>query len=153
MIGKFLRATGVIDGVKGAFSAIGGAISTAIGWFDNVASAISTVVGWVSNLIGKLGSIRWPSPPGWLSSMFGSNPIADMYATPASAYGKFAAGDPAGFLRLASTPSAPAAPAMNVNITINGAIDPRGTADQIRGLLNHDERVRGLTTAGASAWR
>ncbi|MFW0790105.1 hypothetical protein [Gordonia sp. CPCC 205333] len=60
-IAAFNRAKSVASSV---FSAIGSVI-------DTVANAISTVVGWVQNLISAISNISWPSPPGWLSGLFG----------------------------------------------------------------------------------
>ncbi len=83
-----LRA--IVGAVFGAVRAIiGGAIGVVVGHFNRVRAvgasvfgavrsiistvgdAISTVVGWVQNLISAISNISWPSPPGWLSSMFG----------------------------------------------------------------------------------
>lgn len=150
---QVLTGSRAVNGLKTAFGAVRGAVSAAVGVFNTVRNAISSVVGMVSSLIGALGSIRWPSPPSWLSSMFGEDASMFGVVTGTPAIGgmmQAAASDPGGFLRLAtSRPAAPATtPATVVNINVSGAIDPRATADQIRGILRDDSRTRGLTTAG-----
>ena len=149
LIGIVGRVAGILAGV------LVGAISSAMSWFQRIADAISSVVSWVNNLIGALGRIHWPKPPSWLGSMFGSgdNPGLMLAAADSNqiAYGRFAAGGLVGMLGQA--PSNPA-PATTVNITVNGALDPRAVAEQIRGILRDDDRARGLGVAAGRgvAW-
>lgn len=137
---EFGLAIGVVNRVRGAISAAKGA-------FDTVRGAISGVVSMVQRLIGALGSIRWPKPPSWLSAIF-SAPDDIMTGTPTTGGGMTtAAAGSAGFLRTAASigPSSTTV----VNINIEGAMDPRAVAEQIRSVLRSDSRTRGLATAGA----
>ncbi|QDF17432.1 tape measure protein [Gordonia phage Coeur] len=75
----------VFNRVRSVGQSVFGAIRSVI---DTVGSAISTVVGWVQSLISAISNISWPSPPGWLSSIFGGldpalMPGAAAYMTPA----------------------------------------------------------------------
>ena len=137
--------------------ALAGALRAAIGLFQSVASTISTVVGWVNRLISAIASIRWPSPPSWLGSVLGeANPALSLMASSGDvqtiAYGRFAQAGPLGSIGQAGPTLAP--PTV-VNINVEGALDPRAVAEQIRGVLRADARTRGLTPAagGESIWR
>lgn len=150
---QVMAGTRAFTAIKGALSAVKGAISGAVSAFNKVKSAISSVVTIVSTLIGKLGSIKWPSPPAWFGKVFGSFdwPDAPAPTTGTPAPGgmlKAAATDVGGFLKVATAASPPSTGDTVINLTVNGAIDPRSTAEQIRRILRDDARTRGLTTSG-----
>lgn len=91
-----------------------------------IISAIQSLIGWISN-------IRWPSPPGWLSSL---NPFS--LTTPA----------PAGLGATAAPTSAAFMPrGQTVNITIHGAIDPVETGKQVRAAIRRSDRALGISAA------
>ena len=52
-------------------------------------SAISSIIGFVQRLISAISSIRFPSPPSWLTSLFGgeyaAGPGVTAFMTPPSA--------------------------------------------------------------------
>lgn len=136
VISNVMSIMTVIIGVIGRVAAVlVGALATGlakgISLFNRVASAISTVVSWVSNLIGKLTSIRWPSPPGWLSSLFGGgiDPF-DFGPGPGGpgAPGGMTTAAPSDFgwlraARGADTVSAPGGDTVvNVNVSVSGAL-------------------------------
>lgn len=153
---QVMTGTKAFAALKTGMGAIKGAISSAQAAFAAVRSAIQSVVGVVSALIGALASIRWPKPPAWLGNMFGEDATlgidlpTPVRGTPSPGGMLTAASsDAAGLLRggpalLLSAPSAGPV----VNITVNGALDPRGVADEIRRVLRDDSRTRGLTTSG-----
>lgn len=129
-------------------------------WFRNAVNAIGDAFMWVVDkikaVISWIGRIRWPSPPGWVSKLFDGGP-AELFTVPPEALQMSARVVPVHNLDLAATtgPSvaglgalgvgaAPAAGATTINnFTINGAIDPQATADQIRGILDNTARSRG----------
>lgn len=148
--------TRALSAIKGAFNVVRGAISAAGDAFNAIRSAIGGVVSMVSNLIGKLASIRWPSPPAWLGRMFGEDATLATLSMPQVTTGTYrppstslqaARGDAAGIMRAANV-AARGATMGTVNITINGAVNPRETAESIRKILRADARTRGLATAG-----
>lgn len=166
---QVMTGTRAFNAIKGAISTVRGAISSAVGAFNTVKGAIQSVINTVRNLIGAISSIRWPSPPAWLGKVFGqADDGPDMPDTPrlfrgrpqSGANGGYslqaaAGGNAAGLIRMASNaPRAGAAAAPVINITVNGAIDTRGTAEAIRKVLRDDARTRGLASAGGDRlWR
>ena len=136
------------------------AISTGVSAFARIVGAVNAVIGairscisWVGGLISKLSSIK---APGWLSRFF-SEGQEGIFFGPVSPGGLVtaAAAPPPALMRLASPAmTASGGSVTNVNITVNGALDPIAVADQIKGIMNSDARIRGLTTAkGGSLWR
>ncbi|WP_069160082.1 hypothetical protein [Nocardia altamirensis] len=129
--------------------------------FEAIRSAITAVVNAVRSLLSVLGSLRWPSPPSWLKKFFGGR-AAELTAIPTGAdvvrflptgFDAFAAPGPE--LRAAAptlagwvgaVAAAPPPQVTNIHITINGAVDPQSTAQQIQRVL----RARNITV-GASA--
>ena len=85
--------SGVINTVVGVFQrvqAVGGAVFGAVaGAARAFGSAVSSIIGFVQSLISAIASIRFPSPPSWLTSMFGgeyaAGPGLTGYMTPPSA--------------------------------------------------------------------
>ncbi|MFC9895042.1 hypothetical protein ACFVMC_15260 [Nocardia sp. NPDC127579] len=153
------RFGSIVDRIPGWVSGAASAARTA---FAAIASAIQTVVNAVQSLIGLLGSIRFPSPPSWLSRFFGG-PAAELVgiSTGADAFMRFL---PQGFdtfaapgpeLAAAAPPlmgwaaaasAGPPPQITNVTINVSGAVDPQATALQIERML----RSRNITV-GASA--
>ena len=92
---------------------------------------ISSVVDWI-------GNIDWPEPPQWMQDA--ANGIGGAIGA------VFRATDPrVGFM---TDPGArgPAAPTSVVNVTINGAVDPTGTAQQLRRIQTRYAVVTGNPT-------
>ena len=115
--------------------------------FDRVASAVSAVIGWISR-------IRFPKPPSWLR--FGASPAFAPTALLTAAAGPTANVSAFSTPRIDAGPVAAgssAEPSVTINNTINvdGALDPRAVADQIRGILSDVDRARGSKTAGRLA--
>lgn len=136
------------DWIAGVFSAIvtriGDVFSSAFGIAKRVVDAmlapINAVIGAIQSLIGWIGSIKFPSMPGWMSAL---NPFS-MSVTPA---GAFAVSSPA------TSPFGPAgAPRVasritNVSIVVNGAVDPVATGRQIGRTLRVADRAIGISNA------
>ena len=149
-------AKGAIDRFKSAgttaFNVVKGAV-------NGVKNAIDWLVGAIRNVISWIGRIRFPSPPGWMSNLFGGFGAAEFTFQPANAmrfvpdaYQAFAARGPeltaaasfgpVGSAILGGMGGNNTTNVTNVNITVEGAIDPVGTANQIRKLLGDtDKRV------------
>lgn len=163
---QVMAGTKAFGAIKSAIGAVRGAISGAVAAFSTVKAAIQSVIGTVSALIGALASISWPSPPAWFGKVFGEDATLTMPTlTPALPRLVTGVPRPPVMLHAANgiTGSSGTAPAVAhagsagdvvVNITVNGAIDSRQTAEQIRKILRDDARTRGLTTAGGyGLWR
>ena len=163
-----MTGTRAFNAIKGAISTVKGAISSAVGAFNTVKGAIQSVINTVRNLIGAISSIRWPSPPAWLGKVFGqADDGPDMPDTPRPYRGRprpgggggyslhaAAGGSAASIMRMAANMPTGGSAAPVINITVNGAIDTRGTAEAIRKVLKDDARTRGLTSAGGERqWR
>jgi hypothetical protein len=101
---------------------------------DAIWSAIQRVISAIQSLISWITHIKWPSVPKFLSKIPGS-PFA--YGLPASA-SRFAYAQGAGGAQARSSSSAG-----GVTFIIQGAVDPEGTARQIRRLLDAHDRRQG----------
>ena len=66
---------GVFQRVQSVGSSVFGAIAGAARAFG---SAVSSIIGFVQSLISAIASIRFPSPPSWLTSIFGADATAGM---------------------------------------------------------------------------
>lgn len=107
--------------------------------WDALTAPIRAVIGFVQNLIDKISNIHWPDPPDWVKSLGSAAggvlshilPRTAGRATPSTATG---------------SPSAIASPGqiVNLNVTVNGAVDPMATAQQISSLLGNRARVLGI---------
>lgn len=174
-----------------AMRAVGSAIQSVIGFIGNIISRVRSVgpafstamsaaaaavrilmapinglIGLIRRVIGAIGSIRFPSPPAWMSRITGAAAGATALM-PAAPFRFMAA--PTTFsatpeITAARSPSlADIAGGMiggstggrveidnSVHITVDGSgiVDPRRVADAIRKALADDNRGRGLTTAG-----
>lgn len=154
---------GAINGAKTVINGFKSAGTTAFnivkGAVNGVKNAIDWLVGAVRNVINWIGRIRFPSPPGWMSSLFGGFGAAEFTFQPAQAmrfvpdaYQAFAARGPeltaaasfgpVGSAILGGMGGNNTTNVTNVNITVEGAIDPVGTANQLRKMLSDtDKRV------------
>lgn len=159
--------SGAIDNVIATFEtfrSIGESVWNAIrGAIDLVGGAINTIIGFVQNLINALSNIRFPSPPGWLSDMFGSAAVPQLVGVPPVAgLFRFLPPSPMGFAAgypdLTAAGPAPSLGAVvgtgsqpiyvtNVSVTVQGAIDPQGTAQQIKNMLTGRDRTVGAAAA------
>ncbi|WP_148310179.1 hypothetical protein [Nocardia otitidiscaviarum] len=144
------------------FQSIGSSVFDAVrSAVDLVGGAINTVISFVQRLISAISSIKFPSPPSWLTSVFGGPtpelvgvpsysdivrflpPVFDRYAAPGP---ELTAASPSLLGWAGGAGSLTAPQITNVTITVEGAVDPQATALQIERLL----RGRNVTV-GASA--
>ena len=143
---QVVTSSKAVSGLRTAFGAIQGALSAASNAFNAVRSAIAAVAGAVATLVSRLASIRWPSPPAWFGRVFGEDftyPKPPPPGVPGIPQRVYASADyPAALMSQYRGSGAV------VNITINGALDARETAEQIRKVLRADARTRGLVSAG-----
>lgn len=130
---------------------------------------VRAIIGVVQSLIDRIRSISFPSPPAWVSSLFGHNVHGhdSLLGVPEdSQVFRFMAPPPMTF---GGTPDLTAASSLasmvgafgqvggsgrvevdnSVHITVDGSgiVDPRRVADAIRQALTDDGRTRGLTPA------
>ncbi|WP_051461410.1 hypothetical protein [Tomitella biformata] len=158
-VGQLLDKVG---GVGGIFE---GAMNIAKGAVDLLLAPIRAVIDLVSSLIGWIGRIKFPSPPSWISDLFGAGGADGLNMVPAALdYTRFYPAAPATFaapqpeLTAAASPLAGLASlaggggttnVTNVNITVDGSgiVDPRRVAAEIRDVLALDASTRGLTPA------
>lgn len=158
-------AINIIKGVFNSVKAVGtGAFNAIKAVIDGVGNAISTVIGWIQSLIGWLGNISWPSPPGWLTGLFGSDMGAEFKAVP-SGVDSFLRFLPEPHLGMASVGPELTAASMNpsfgrvtrgggpsvsqtvVNITIEGALDPVAVGRQVEKVVNKFNTTVGNSNA------
>ncbi|AWY04762.1 tail length tape measure protein [Gordonia phage Emperor] len=164
--------TDAVSTVAGAIGRIlGGALDRIRSVFDRafgfarsiiraVGDAIDWVVGLVRGLIDWIGRLRWPSPPSWLTSIFGGGP-AEFMAVPtmaAAPWENFAAAgpelsaaraDPLSMLaRIAAPTRAGAATIINVRVDGSGIVDPARVADAVTSALRSTAVARGTSPAG-----
>lgn len=118
------RATSMIGGVVSAVGRISGAIRGAIGWVKNLFSVKAP--GWLGKVFGMGGT------GGEILHSFGTGDGLAMGATGGVSLGRIASGGKA---------SAPQV--TNVNVTINGALDPIAVGRQVRDVLNKYDRSQG----------
>ena len=144
---EFGTAIAVVGRVRGVISAAADA-------FNVVRGAIAGVVAMVGSLINALSSIHWPSPPAWLGKVMGEDAtMIGFTGVPAPGGLLQAAPGPGGFLGGGINIPTPSTTVVNINV--EGAVDPRSVAEQIRTILRDDARTRGLAYAGAGvkAWQ
>ena len=118
-------AANVIDSAwnlgKFGFAAIANAVASIARAFQSVVAACKDAIAWVQQLLNVLGKIKIPKLP----KLPGLGKVAPSYTLPTARVAGAAATSGAG----------------EVTINIYGAIDPEGTARQIRRLLvSHDRR-------------
>lgn len=158
--------SGAINGIVTAFDTVrstGESVFNAVrSVVDAVGNAINAVIGFVRNLINAISNIRFPSPPSWLSDLFGGAATPALVGVPPAAglfrflpplVTGFAAAPPD--LTAASLSSlggafagSQAAPVItNITVNVNGAVDPQATAQQIKNILTGRDRTVGAAAA------
>lgn len=103
--------------------------------WNALTAPIRGVVNWVQSLIDKIASIHWPEPPGW---------VKDLGSAIGSVFGRAIIGGRPDVVEPV-TSTAPSQ-TININVTVNGAVDPMTTARQISSLLGNRARVLGIGT-------
>jgi phage-related protein len=152
----------VRDGVAGAWE---DAKNVALGVWNAVKDAIQGVIDFVGRLIDKITGIRFPSPPGWMTSLFGGSGEAEfrflspdiMRFTPDvfqrfdAAPAQLTAASSAGLGLGTSFSNGSSGNVVQhnttVHITVEGALDPLSTAKQITQLLKQQGITVGSTNA------
>lgn len=126
-----------------------GAINAVIGWWNgltnSIQSGIDRIVGWFlsipSKISGVFNSIRLPSWVNSLGSFLGFDQTPTILTTAAH---PVVTGFNGTWPTITTGSSRPAAsPPVIINIRVDGALDPRAVASQIRGVLTQEARVRG----------
>lgn len=162
--------TAVIDWVSNLIAEAGGiggvferAKQIGVTAFNALTAPIRNVISWVSNLIGKIRSISFPSPPSWMSSLFGSRPAELLGVPPPEDVFRFLP-DPdltaalAPDLTAATTRTTRASADLTAatggqvvnhytHVEVTGALDKKAVADQIRDVLDGTDRNRGSRRA------
>lgn len=154
----------LVDRVGGFRAAVILARAGGVAAFRALTAPIRAVINLVGNLISRIASIRFPSPPAWMSRVFGGAP-AELVGIPPSASTLSFLPDPALTASLAPDLTASAASAATASrslsglgqapqitnhythVEVTGAIDTKATADQIRDLLDGTDRDRGTARA------
>lgn len=158
-IGGLISRAGGIGGVfRRAMSIARTAVNWLIAPLRGVASAISAVVGWI-------GRIRFPSPPGWMRRFLSATPDLSGVMPPDSVFrfmapspgltAAAAAADGGRFAGRLAGPSASAGPMMEVHVDQSvhidvdgsGIVDPRAVADAVREAVRTTDRRRGIIPA------
>lgn len=117
-----------------AFSALGKIISGVIDTFANFVSTLKTIYDRIMGIINAIKSVGSA-----VSGFFGGGSSASQSSVPNSAVPKIS---PAPVIPRVSVPSV-----ARTNITVNGAIDPEGTARTIVNVLNNSA-ARGTLGGG-----
>lgn len=135
-----LLITKNLDKIKRAFRAVASFV-TAL-WdsvWEGIKAGFQRVVDFIENAINRIKSLF----DGVKNIVDKVNPFASSYSAPVS---------PGGVSAYAAAPRA-SATAAPVSITVQGAVDPEGTARQIRRLLDdHGKRQRRYQRPRAVAW-
>ncbi|MFW0784503.1 hypothetical protein AAFP35_08260 [Gordonia sp. CPCC 206044] len=165
--------TTVINTIKGVFNtlkSVGTSVWNAIkGAVDTVKGAIEGVVNAIKSVISWIGNIHFPSPPGWMTSLF-SSPGAEFTFQPPSAFRFLPEGfqtfaargpeltaastlgiSPSDFARWGAGAGRTEVNNTNINIRIEGALDPIAVGRQVESVLGKYH-----TTTGNSqqvAWK
>lgn len=151
--------TGGISAAAGVFNSLAGigssVMSTIAGAASAVSGAIGGIISMVYSLISAIASIRWPSPPGWLSSVLGTAeaPVGSILAhrvgpgytpnivTAAPGGSMFAAP------RRASAGTVVVDQRTIIQVDGSGIVDPQAVAGSIAGVTRRDRRTRGTAPA------
>lgn len=180
MVGNAIKS--VVNAVMNVISRVAGigpgfrsAMNVAVAAVNILLSPLRGLIGLINNVIGAIGRIRFPSPPAWMSNLFGSGHFAygDMYGVPDKVF-RFMSPPPLTAAAQPELTAASSSPALgdlvgsgalatapqrveidnSVNVTVDGSgiVDPRAVADQVRRALTRDNRGRGRTTAGGATW-
>lgn len=156
---------GVVDVVVGLWERVSSVGSSAFSAVSSAASAvgdaISTVIGFVQSLISAISNISFPSPPGWMTSLFGATlspaiPGAAAYMAPAwnvqnPRVLQLAGGYPSlsdlGGLRTGGTVVQQIDQSVNVKVDGSGIVDPQRVAESVTGAIGRNNRTRGVVPA------
>lgn len=153
IVGLIIWAADKLGGWGELFKAVGNVFKTVGGWImDHVLQPIADLIGWVVDHLSWIGTAA-----GW---------VADLFSAPAGGGGGGGGGGAVAPMRGAARGAAPApmraaagvggggggglptggqlATGDTFNITINGAVDPNGTADTIKGLLDRRDKNQGV---------
>lgn len=152
----------VKDGLSNAWET---AKNVAVGVWQAVKDAIQGVIDFVGRLIDKITGIRFPSPPSWMTNLFGGSGEAEFKFLPPDimkfipdVYSRFDAA-PAqitaaatGSLGIGTSFSNGSSGNVvqhvtNIDIRIEGAIDPVATGTQIKKILSDHGIVVGTVNA------
>lgn len=155
--------TNLIDEAGGIGAVFERARDIGVRAFRALTAPIRAVIDLVSNLIGRISSIRFPSPPGWVSSLFGSRVAELVGVPPRDELFRFLP-DPE--LTAALAPDLTAATTRTTragadlaaagggqivnhytHVEVTGALDKKAVADQIRDILDGTDRNRGSRRA------
>jgi phage-related protein len=147
--------SGVINNVRSVFaggfnfmrSVAQGAINGVVGAINGISNAVSNAISWVRNLF-NMGGI-----PGWLSKVLGMGGTGfgfdvNMGANLTGLQPNAGVTGPSSFGSLIGARNS-RTEVTNINVTVNGAIDPYSTAKQIKDILNADAIRNGKITAGS----
>lgn len=129
------------------------AVSKVSGFFSNLGRdakrAVDDIIGWFAGIPGRVtGFFNNIKIPGWIGDALGflglSAPAAASLAASAPGPAAFAAGAALYSPARSITPAGLGGTVVQINV--NGALDPRAVAKQIRDLLNTDARLRGAVS-------
>lgn len=169
----------VVDRVRDVISWVGNAISTISGMsvvksyirgvqnaFDAMMGPIRSIIGLVQSLINWISRISFPSPPAWVSGLFGSAasptvlgvprtdqlfrflPPATLNAAAAMPSITAASADAGQLMALASMrPGTTTVNNYRYEITIDGALDPVAVGGQIEDVVRRSQRGTGGSVA------
>lgn len=128
----------IIEFLRGTWNAAwAGAKNAALKAINAIKAPVDSLLSLIEKVIGAIGRIDFPSPPGWLSKVPGLRSLTSA-PTPAT-YGTPTVATRAGV----GAPAVPMGTATGgVNITVTGALDPEAVARQINRILaGHNRRV------------
>jgi hypothetical protein len=132
---------------------VSGALGALAPMFNAIADAIAGVVKW-------LNSIKWPTPPKWLTDLLGGGASALGFSAHSAVSSSFYAGpqlSPAVYARAGSSSSASTmatTPGASINITVNA---PFGGGDAIARAIRSElvaltRRERGVIIGGTVSY-
>ncbi|MCI6557326.1 hypothetical protein [Schaalia hyovaginalis] len=141
------------NGVNGLWEVIKSGASKVMAWIQPIidgfwamVDGVQSAYNWVRNLFSNF------TPPAWLSKVAGL--VGMSAAGPDAGMILASSGDvwtlPALGGSILSADRAPGAQITNINIEVNGALDPVSVAEQIRRLLTAAERRTGAVIIGAA---
>lgn len=121
----------------------------AVAAFKAYTAPIRFLIGLIKDVVGWIGKIKFPKPPGWLKKaggaiggLFGGAPVvrapSRLVSSPLT--GRGAAGTSTSFLEFMAGGRGGGT---IVNVTVNGALDPVAVGDQIALILARRDRRRG----------
>lgn len=133
---------GVIDFLRSTWNtAWNGAKNAALKAVNAMLAPVNALVNAVQSLIGWIGRIKFPSPPGWLSKIPGVRLLSDVTPAPAAYRVATVPGVRAG-VGAPAVPMGVAGGGGMVQINVTGALDPEAVARQINRILSgHNRRV------------